>query len=119
MRIRRTRCLVAVLIALLPVGSRGVQAQKPPLLVLPITKTTAHLVFTAGLSRDVIVPGRRMSILVDINPKPGMHVYAPHTERSLVVPHSKTIALLLNGLAATIAYRAAQKAGRQRLLDRS
>ena len=44
-------------------------------------------------------------------------VYAPHTERSLVIPHSKTVALLLNGLVATISYRAAQKAGRQRLVD--
>jgi Pyridoxamine 5'-phosphate oxidase len=46
-------------------------------------------------------------------------IYAPHTERNLVIPHSKTIALLLNGLAATTTYRAAQKAGRERLLDRS
>jgi hypothetical protein len=46
-------------------------------------------------------------------------IYAPHTERSLVIPHSKTIALLVNGLAATITYRAAQKAGRERLLDGS
>jgi hypothetical protein len=44
-------------------------------------------------------------------------VYAPHTERSLVIPHSKTLALLLNGMVATISYRAAQKAGRGRLLD--
>jgi hypothetical protein len=46
-------------------------------------------------------------------------IYAPHTERNLVIPHSKTIALLLNGLAATTTYRAAQKAGREQLLDGS
>jgi hypothetical protein len=46
-------------------------------------------------------------------------IYAPHTERSLVIPHSKTIALLVNGLATTITYRAAQKAGRERVLDGS
>lgn len=43
--------------------------------------------------------------------------YAPHTERSLVIPHSKTVALLLNGVVATLTYRAAIRAGRGRLLD--
>jgi hypothetical protein len=43
--------------------------------------------------------------------------YAPHTERGLVIPHSKTLALLLNGVVATLGYRAAQRAGRERLLD--
>jgi hypothetical protein len=43
--------------------------------------------------------------------------YAPHTERGLVLPHSKTLALLVNGMVATITYRQAQKAGRQSLLD--
>lgn len=52
-------------------------------------------------------------------PDGGAGVYAPHTERGLVIPHSKTLALLLNGLAATITYRQAQKAGRERLLDRA
>jgi hypothetical protein len=44
--------------------------------------------------------------------------YAPHTERSLVLPHSKTLALLVNGMVATITYRQAQRAGRQSLLDK-
>jgi hypothetical protein len=50
-------------------------------------------------------------------PEAGTATYAPHTERGLVIPHSKTVALLLNGLAATITYRQAQKAGRESLLD--
>jgi hypothetical protein len=51
------------------------------------------------------------------SPDASAGIYAPHTERGLVIPHSKTVALLLNGLAATITYRAAQRAGRDRLLD--
>jgi len=41
---------------------------------------TAHLSVRAALSPDAVAPGSRVSIVVDIVPKPGMHVYAPGTE---------------------------------------
>ena len=42
-----------------------------------VSRVTPHLAFAAVLSRDVIVPGTRLSIVVDVTPKQGMHVYAP------------------------------------------
>jgi hypothetical protein len=43
--------------------------------------------------------------------------YAPHTQRNLALPHSKTLALLVNGAVATITYRQALRKGRGGLLD--
>ena len=50
-----------------------------------ISRVTPHLAFAAALSPDVIVPGTRMSIVVDVTPKKGMHVYAPGTQHRPVV----------------------------------
>ena len=38
---------------------------------------TRHLRLTAGLSDAAVTPGTRLSITFDIEPRPGMHVYAP------------------------------------------
>ena len=38
---------------------------------------TAHLVVTAGISDDVVTPGTRFTLTVDVAPKARMHVYAP------------------------------------------
>ena len=38
---------------------------------------TRHLRLTAALSDSEITPGARLSIVFDIEPLPGMHVYAP------------------------------------------
>jgi hypothetical protein len=38
---------------------------------------TPHLVATASVSDAVVAPGTRFSLLLDITPKPKMHVYAP------------------------------------------
>jgi DsbC/DsbD-like thiol-disulfide interchange protein len=45
-----------------------------------VSRTTAHLSFSAALSPARVTPGARMSIAFDITPKPGMHVYAPGTQ---------------------------------------
>lgn len=38
---------------------------------------TDHLEATAYASDQVVTPGNRFSLLFDVTPKPGMHVYAP------------------------------------------
>ena len=45
-----------------------------------LKRTTPHLSVTATLSPTVTSPGSRVSILVDVVPKRGMHVYAPGTQ---------------------------------------
>jgi DsbC/DsbD-like thiol-disulfide interchange protein len=42
-----------------------------------ISRTTPHLAFAATLSPEIIGPGTRASIVIDVTPKKGMHVYAP------------------------------------------
>jgi len=42
-----------------------------------VSRTTPHLAFTTALSPEIIGPGTRASIVVDVTPKKGMHVYAP------------------------------------------
>lgn len=44
-----------------------------------VSRATRHLAFVATLSHDVVVSGTRISIVVDVAPKKGMHVYAPGT----------------------------------------
>ena len=38
---------------------------------------TDHLEAHAWVTDDVVAPGNRLSFVVDVTPKPGMHVYAP------------------------------------------
>ena len=38
---------------------------------------TDHLEAHAWVTDDVVAPGNRLSLVVDVTPKPGMHVYAP------------------------------------------
>ena len=38
---------------------------------------TDHLEALAWATDDVVAPGNRLSLVVDVTPKPGMHVYAP------------------------------------------
>jgi DsbC/DsbD-like thiol-disulfide interchange protein len=49
-------------------------------LVRPLSRTTLHLEMTAGLSADELDPGTPLSIIVQVTPKKGMHVYAPGQE---------------------------------------
>lgn len=41
------------------------------------TTQTAHLTVAAGVSDSVVAPGERVSLVFEVTPKPGMHVYAP------------------------------------------
>jgi hypothetical protein len=45
-----------------------------------VSRSTPHLTFTAEISPAVVKPGAPMSIVIDIVPKKGMHVYAPGTQ---------------------------------------
>jgi DsbC/DsbD-like thiol-disulfide interchange protein len=42
-----------------------------------VSRDTPQLKFTASLSARAITPGERLTLTVDIVPKPRMHVYAP------------------------------------------
>jgi hypothetical protein len=48
-----------------------------------VTAETPHLRLIAAVSDEVVAPGERVSIVVDVTPGRGMHVYAPgaHTYR--------------------------------------
>jgi hypothetical protein len=49
-----------------------------------VTASTRHLDLAAALSTDTVSPGARISAMVDIIPKPGMHVYAPGAEYRVI-----------------------------------
>ena len=43
----------------------------------PMTANTAHLTMTASISDVIAAPGERLAIIINVSPKPGMHLYAP------------------------------------------
>ena len=45
-----------------------------------IQGTTAHLKFTAYPSNTIVTNGLRFSLMLEVEPNPGMHVYAPGAE---------------------------------------
>ena len=42
-----------------------------------VSATTMHLTMTGSISDTVAAPGERLSVIVNVTPKPGMHLYAP------------------------------------------
>ncbi|MCA1562307.1 MAG: protein-disulfide reductase DsbD N-terminal domain-containing protein [Acidobacteria bacterium] len=50
---------------------------------------TPHLIITTGISADAVVPGSRFSLVLDVVPKPRMHVYAP--QQADYIPISLTL----------------------------
>jgi DsbC/DsbD-like thiol-disulfide interchange protein len=52
--------------------------------------TTKHLSLVTSTSADTVSPGGRVSLVVEITPKPNMHVYAPG--QTDVIPVSLTLA---------------------------
>jgi len=42
-----------------------------------MSANTMHLTMTASISDTVAAPGERLSVTVNVTPKPGMHLYAP------------------------------------------
>lgn len=47
--------------------------------------STAHLDVTAYLSDPDVAPGNRFSLVLDVTPKPGIHVYAPGAQSYRVI----------------------------------
>jgi hypothetical protein len=43
----------------------------------PVSATTTHLTMAASISDGAAAPGERLAIVVNVTPKPGMHLYAP------------------------------------------
>jgi hypothetical protein len=52
-----------------------------------VSASTAHLEVTAAVADGVVSPGSRTSLVLEVSPRPGMHVYAPgkHTYRVIRV----------------------------------
>ena len=50
---------------------------------------TAHMVITPSVSDQTVAPGTRFSLLVDVAPKPRMHVYSP--DQTTYIPVALTI----------------------------
>jgi DsbC/DsbD-like thiol-disulfide interchange protein len=44
---------------------------------LPQTTETRHLTMKATTSAEHVAPGKKISLLIDVAPKPNMHVYSP------------------------------------------
>jgi hypothetical protein len=65
--------LAAVVCAAVAAGAQrpGSDAAKPPV------RETAHLTVATSSSAPAVAPGKRVSLLADVTPKPKMHVYAP------------------------------------------
>jgi len=63
---------VVLLAALISYLSFGAQSS-----IAIASQETAHLKFMASVSQRVIVPGEPFTMTVAVEPKPGMHVYAP------------------------------------------
>ena len=76
--------MISALALIALVVGQGVQAGATP----PTGKSfeTRHLVLRIALSSRAVPPGARVSLLLDVTPKPGMHVYAP--EQRDVIPIS-------------------------------
>nr|MBA2304016.1 redoxin domain-containing protein [Acidobacteriota bacterium] len=51
---------------------------------------TPHIVVTASATDDVVAPGTRFTLMVDVAPKPRMHVYSP--DQKTYIPVALTIA---------------------------
>jgi hypothetical protein len=43
----------------------------------PVTATSSHLSLSATISDTVAAPGHRLTIVAQVAPRPGMHLYAP------------------------------------------
>jgi len=82
------RGVVALLLALGVAEVSARQAAGPPatsVTARAVSRSTPHLKFIATISPPVIVPDAQISIVVDVVPKKGMHVYAPGTKYRPVV----------------------------------
>jgi DsbC/DsbD-like thiol-disulfide interchange protein len=62
------RILAAIVLALCAVAPVVAQDSK---------KETKHLIVTTSGTPETVAPGKRLSLAVDVAPKPKMHVYSP------------------------------------------
>jgi hypothetical protein len=70
----------------------GGQAGPPD--TLAVRASTRHLDLTATLSRATVAAGERLSITIDVVPRPGMHVYAPGSEYEAIALQLRETPLL-------------------------
>jgi alkyl hydroperoxide reductase subunit AhpC len=72
------------------------------------TAQTAHLSLRSWAGEETLVPGRHVSIVADVTPKPGMHVYAPGATSyrvvALVLDDTPGVRVLETGYPASETY---------------
>ena len=91
--------------ALFAVGARPHAAQFTP--TDPSRIDTKHLTITTSTSAPTAAPGERLSLYVDVSPKPKMHVYAPG--QTDYIPIELKIEPASSFKAQTIQYPAAEQ----------
>ena len=74
-------------------------------------KETAHLTVKTTQSTEAVAPGRKLSLFVDVAPKPKMHVYAPGQDGYIA------ITLTLDANPAFTAAKAKYPAGEKVLIE--
>jgi DsbC/DsbD-like thiol-disulfide interchange protein len=72
--IRPLACVIALAVIAATAAPRATAAART------VSKRTRHLALTATLAPDVVRLGSKISIVFDVTPKKGMHVYAPGTK---------------------------------------
>ena len=60
-------------------------AQQAPAQPAGIVQETKHLTVITSASPEAVAPGKRVSLVVDVAPKPKMHVYAPGQEGYIAI----------------------------------
>lgn len=84
------RLAVLLLAPLLHLPSPVPQSGRPPVEQKAERRTdTPHIVVTTSMSVQAAAPGATLTLIVDVVPKPGMHVYAPG--QSEYIPVSVTL----------------------------
>lgn len=96
---------VALLTAAIPIGPRQAQLPREPVSHELPQHETAHLTIATSASPATIMPGQKLTLTVEVTPKPRMHVYAPGQEGYI------PISLKLEPDAAVTAARAKYPAG--------
>src|SRR5262245_8839472 len=82
---RRSHVLVLAILSAVPLGAQDVSSMLPkkaggPTVTVSggvLTAETPQLILMAGLDEQPVAPGQKLSIVVDVAPRRGMHVYAP------------------------------------------
>ena len=80
-------------------------AQFPP--ADPSRIDTKHLTITTSTSPATVAPGERLSLYVDVSPKPKMHVYAP--DQTDYIPIELKLEPASSFKAQTMQYPAAEQ----------